>query len=65
MSCGQYDASPSYPVEAATKQEELPSFGINNLLSLPREIKDTIIEMLKNDDDSTIYASQTKACDSF
>ena len=54
------DVSPSYPVEVATKPEELPSFDVNDFLSLLREIKDTIIEMLKNDDVSTIAAPQTK-----
>ena len=50
-------------MEAAPKPEELLSLDINDLLSLSREVKDTI-EILKNDDVSTIAASPTKVCDS-
>ncbi|KAA0041323.1 ty3-gypsy retrotransposon protein [Cucumis melo var. makuwa] len=51
-------------MEATTKPEEFPSLGINDLLSLLREIKDTIIEILKNDDVSTISVAQMKAYNS-
>ncbi|KAA0044960.1 uncharacterized protein E6C27_scaffold74G002660 [Cucumis melo var. makuwa] len=39
-------------------------FLINDLLTLSQEVKDTIIEILKNDDVSTIVTSPTKECDS-
>ena len=47
VSTTEDDASPSYHVETTTKSEELPSFGVNDLLSLPQKNKDTILEMLK------------------
>ena len=50
-------------MEATTKPEELPSFGINDLMSLMRGIKVITIEILKNDDVSTISTSQMKTCD--
>ncbi|KAA0064054.1 ty3-gypsy retrotransposon protein [Cucumis melo var. makuwa] len=54
------DASPSNSMKVTPKLEDLLFLGINDLLSLSREVKDTIIKILKNDDISTIAASPTK-----
>ncbi|TYK08098.1 ty3-gypsy retrotransposon protein [Cucumis melo var. makuwa] len=51
-------------MEVTPKLEDLLSLGINDLLTLSREVNDTIIEILKNDDVSTIVTSPTKTCDS-
>ncbi|KAA0061209.1 uncharacterized protein E5676_scaffold157G00320 [Cucumis melo var. makuwa] len=51
-------------MEETPKPEDLLPLGINDLLTLSREVKDTIIEILKNDDVSTIVTSPTKVCDS-
>ncbi|KAA0052314.1 ty3-gypsy retrotransposon protein [Cucumis melo var. makuwa] len=59
------DAFPSNAMEETPKPEDLLPLGINYLLTLSREVKDTIIEILKNDDFSTIVTSPTKACDSY
>lgn len=58
------DASSSSSTEATTKSNEFPSLGINDLLALPREIKDTIIKILKNNGVLTVSTSQTKVGDS-
>ncbi|KAA0051096.1 ty3-gypsy retrotransposon protein [Cucumis melo var. makuwa] len=64
ISTTEDDTSPSNSMEVALKPEDLISLGINDLLTLSREVKDTIIKILKNDDVSTIAASPTKMCDS-
>ncbi|KAA0066968.1 gag protease polyprotein [Cucumis melo var. makuwa] len=58
------DAFPSNAMEEIPKPEDLLPLGINDFLTLSREVKDTIIQILKNDDVSTIVTSPTKACDS-
>ena len=58
------DAFPSNAMEETPKPEDLLPLGINDLLTLSREVKDTIIEILKNDDVSTIVTSPTMAYDS-
>ncbi|TYK28705.1 ty3-gypsy retrotransposon protein [Cucumis melo var. makuwa] len=58
------DAFPLNAMKETPRPEDLLSLGINDLLTLSREVKDTIIEILKNDDVSTTVTSPTKACDS-
>ncbi|KAA0034814.1 ty3-gypsy retrotransposon protein [Cucumis melo var. makuwa] len=58
------DAFPSNAMEETPKPEDLLPLGINDLLTLSREVKDTIIEILKNDDVSTIVSSPTEVYDS-
>ena len=59
------DTFPSNSIEVTPKPEDLLSLGINDLLTLSQEAKDTIMEILKNDDVSTIATSPTKAYDSY
>ncbi|KAA0046253.1 uncharacterized protein E6C27_scaffold284G00560 [Cucumis melo var. makuwa] len=58
------DAFPLNAMKETPRPEDVLPLGINDLLSLSREVKDTIIEILKNDDVSTTVTSPTKACDS-
>ncbi|KAA0059652.1 gag protease polyprotein [Cucumis melo var. makuwa] len=58
------DAFPSNAMEETPKPGDLLPLGINDLLTLSREVKDTIIEILKIDEVSTIVTSPTKVCDS-
>ncbi|TYK25808.1 ty3-gypsy retrotransposon protein [Cucumis melo var. makuwa] len=44
------DVFPSHPMEVTPKPEYFLSLGINDLLTLSRKVKDTIIKILKNDD---------------
>lgn len=44
------DSIPSNHAEATVKLEELPAFSINDLLSLPWETNNTLIDILKDDD---------------
>ncbi|TYK05705.1 ty3-gypsy retrotransposon protein [Cucumis melo var. makuwa] len=58
------DAFSLNAMEETPKPEDLLPLGINDLLTLSQEVKDTIIEISKNDDVSTIVTSPTKTCDS-
>ncbi|KAA0046823.1 ty3-gypsy retrotransposon protein [Cucumis melo var. makuwa] len=57
-------AFPLNAMKETPRPEDLLPLGINDLLTLSREVKDTIIEILKNDDVSTTVTSPMKACDS-
>ncbi|KAA0042128.1 ty3-gypsy retrotransposon protein [Cucumis melo var. makuwa] len=57
------DAFPLNAMKETHRSEDLLPLGINDLLTLSREVKDTIIEILKIDDVSTTVTSPTKACD--
>jgi len=56
------DGAPSNTAEATTRPEELPSFSINDLLSLPQETKDALVEILKGDSRPTASTSQADTC---
>ncbi|KAA0043322.1 uncharacterized protein E6C27_scaffold110G002330 [Cucumis melo var. makuwa] len=58
------DAFPLNAMKETPRPEDLLPLGINDLLTLSREVKDTIIEILKNDDVSTTVTSPTNVCDS-
>ncbi|KAA0063077.1 ty3-gypsy retrotransposon protein [Cucumis melo var. makuwa] len=58
------DAFPLNAMKETPRPEDVLPLGINDLLTLSREVKDTMIEILKNDDVSTTVTSPTKACDS-
>ncbi|KAA0048376.1 uncharacterized protein E6C27_scaffold264G00950 [Cucumis melo var. makuwa] len=58
------DAFPLNAMKETPRPEDVLPLGINDLLTLSREVKDTIIEILKNDDVSTTVTSPMKACDS-
>ncbi|KAA0057579.1 uncharacterized protein E6C27_scaffold497G00510 [Cucumis melo var. makuwa] len=57
------DAFPLNAMKETPRPEDVLPLSINDLLSLSRDVKDTIVEILKNDDVSTTVTSPTKVCD--